>query len=113
MLHFASRDAWFGATCGLEYPDAPVRIWEAFHERVVDPPDVMFTTYDGYYAGQPWFETFMRMNSTHGSFNQINSATFLLTMVSPASPASMPTTLPTRAIMPLIEPTWRAGVVGK
>ena len=104
-----SRQDWFAATCDLEYPDAPVRVWEAMHERVVDPPDVMFTTRDGYYAGEPWFEMFMRMKSTHGSLNQINSATFLLSMT--PAPANAPTTLPTRAVMQGIEPTWRPGVV--
>ena len=108
---FMSRDAWFAATCNLEYPDAPVRVWEAFHERVVDPPDVMFTTRDGYCAGLPSFEKFIHMKSTHGSLNQLNSATFLLTMHPPA--ATMPTMLPTRGVMQTIEPTWRPGVIRK
>jgi hypothetical protein len=70
----------------------------------------MFTTHDGYYAGQPWFEVFMRMRSTHGSLNQINSATFLLTM---AGRPKTPATLPTRAVMPAIEPRWRPGAVAR
>jgi hypothetical protein len=107
---FASRADWFAATCDAEYPDGPVRAWEAFHERVVDPPEVMFTTRDGFYAGLPSFEKFIDMKSTHGSLNQINSATFLLTMT-PGK--AMPTTMRTRAVMPSIEPTWRPGVVRK
>jgi hypothetical protein len=106
--NFASRDQWFAATCDREYPDAPVRVWEAFHERVVDPPGVMFTTRDGYCAGLPMFEKFIKMKSTHGSLNQINSATFLLTMI---SRVRSPCTMPTRKVMEAIEPSWRPGVV--
>ena len=107
---FASRERWFTATCDLEYPDAPTRVWEAFHERVVDPPDVMFTTRDGRYAGLASFEKFIHIESTHGSLNQINSATFLLTMTGRVKSA---TTLPTRDVMRTIEPGWRPAVVAK
>jgi hypothetical protein len=51
------------------------------------------------------------MKSTHGSLNQINSATFLLSMTGRSN--QTPTTLPTRAVMHAIEPSWRPGVVAK
>jgi hypothetical protein len=107
---FAARSAWFAATADAEYPDGPTRAWEAFHERVVDPPEVMFTTHDGYCAGMPSFERFIKIESTHGSLNQINSATFLLTMT---HRPEYPTTMPTRDVMKTIEPTWRPGVIAK
>jgi hypothetical protein len=80
-------------------------VWEAFHERVVNPPEVMFTTRDGFTAGVPSFERFITMKSTHGSLNQINSATFLLTMTGRAKG-----TMRMRDVMSAIEPDYRPGV---
>jgi hypothetical protein len=77
---FASRDDWFAATVDDHYPDAPCRLWDAFHGKVVNPPEVMFTTYDGYCAGIKMLEGFIHMHSTHGSLNQINSTTFIMSM---------------------------------
>ena len=44
------------------------------------PPRVMFTTKDGYCAGLTGYEKYITMESTHGGLNQINSATFLMSM---------------------------------
>jgi hypothetical protein len=77
---FASLNAWFHATVNAEYPDAPPRLWQAFHGEAVHTPTLMFTTLDGYCAGLPYLKEFITMRSTHGSLNQINSATFLLSM---------------------------------
>ena len=41
---FAARGAWFAATVEHEYPDGPARIWDAFHDRMISPAEVMFTT---------------------------------------------------------------------
>jgi hypothetical protein len=35
---------------------------------------------DGWCAGRPEFEKFIKMASTHGSLNQLNTATFMMTM---------------------------------
>lgn len=80
---FATRDEWFAATVDHEYPDAVPRLWDAFHDLVIDPPEVMFTTHNGYTAGLASFERYITMKSTHGSFDQINSATFVMTMHAP------------------------------
>lgn len=77
---FVSSGDWFRATKDLHFPDAPHRLWQAFHGEVVNPPDVMLALDDGYCAGIGAFETFIRMKSTHGGLDQINSATFLLDM---------------------------------
>jgi hypothetical protein len=79
----ATRDEWFAATVDHEYPDAAPRLWDAFHRLVADPPEVMFTTHNGYTAGLASFERYITMKSTHGSFDQINSATFVMTMHAP------------------------------
>ena len=102
---FASRDDWFAATVDHQYPDGPSRLWDAFHRLVVDPPDVMFTMRDGYCAGLASFEHFITMKSTHGSLNQLNSATFLLTMTGRVNEP-----LRTKDVMQKIEPTYTAAV---
>jgi len=103
---FVARDDWFAATVDHEYPDAPPSVWDAFHSRVIDPPEVMFTTRDGFYAGDPSFERFITMQSTHGSLNQRNTATFLMSMT-----GRVRAPLRTRDVMPAIEPSWRPGVI--
>jgi hypothetical protein len=77
---YVSDDDWFAATLDNEYPDGPRRLWDAFHGMVTHPPEVMITTHDGYCAGRKSFEVFIKMASTHGSLNQVNSATFVMTM---------------------------------
>ncbi len=71
---------WFAATLDADYPDGPRRLWEAFHGLSVNPPDVMLTFHDGYCCGKGWLEHFIHMASTHGSLNQVNTATFLMSM---------------------------------
>ena len=73
-------DDWFTATLDAEYPDGPRRLWDAFHGGAVNPPEVMLTIRDGYAAGRKDFEKFITMASTHGSLNQVNSATFMMSM---------------------------------
>ncbi len=77
---YASDDEWFRATLDTKFPDAPRRLWDAFHATVVNPPRVMFTTRDGYCAGLEEYEKYITMESTHGGLNQLDSATFLLSM---------------------------------
>lgn len=77
---FISEDDWFEATLDQQYPDGPRRIWDAFHGTVTHPPEVMITIRDGYCAGRGDFQAFIRMASTHGSLNQVNSATFVMSM---------------------------------
>ncbi len=77
---FITDTDWFQATVDHQYPDGPRRLWDAFHGMVKSPPDVMVTLKDGCYAGKASLERFITMKSTHGSLNQKNSATFLMTM---------------------------------
>jgi hypothetical protein len=65
----------------------------------VHPPDVMLTMHDGYCCGTPTLEKFITMASSHGGLNQINSATFVMTMTGRA-------TKPIRSkdIIPTVEP---------
>ena len=90
---------WFSMTLDHEYPDAPRRLWDAFHGTVIHPPEVMVAIRDGYCAGRPEFERFITMASTHGSLNQVNSATFVMSMTGRAKHP-----LRTGEVMATIEP---------
>ncbi|MEM9882062.1 MAG: hypothetical protein AAF800_03985 [Planctomycetota bacterium] len=74
-----SRDEWFDATADHTFPDAPARLWDAFHLGTVNVPQVMVTVKDGYCAGIGWFRWFVDPRSTHGGLNQVNSAAFVMT----------------------------------
>lgn len=77
---FMDDATWFDQTLNLPWPNAPRRIWDALHRQVINPPTVLLSIKDGYYAGLPEYEKFIKMASTHGGLNQANSATFLMTM---------------------------------
>jgi hypothetical protein len=96
---FASDDQWLRATLDAKFPDAPRRLWDAFHATAVDPPRVMFTTKDGYCAGLQDYERYITMESTHGGLNQLNSATFLMSMTGRTHGA-----MRSRDILNIIEP---------
>lgn len=78
-----SRDEWFERTADLHFPDGPTRLWDAFHGRTVHTPQVMATLRDGTCAGIGWFTWFVKMRSTHGGLNQVNSAAMVMTMARP------------------------------
>jgi len=82
---FVSDADWFAATVDAEFPDVPHRIWEAFHGICISPPEVMLTIKDGWCSGHTTLLHFIDMKSTHGGLNQVNSATFLLTMTGRAT----------------------------
>lgn len=102
---FIEDKYWFEATLNHQFPDAPHRLWTAFHGQVISPPDVMITMRDGFCAGDETFRKFIDMQSTHGGLNQVNSSTFLMTMTGRA-------TKPLRSaeIFPTIEPGYELPV---
>ena len=102
---FAKPDDWFAATADHEWPNAPPRIWEAFHGIVVCPSDLMVTFNDGFMSGYPLFRAFIDMASSHGGLNQANSATFLLSMTGRAT-----RTLRSAEILPTIEPGYTPAI---
>ena len=77
---FAADDIWFHRTLDHPWPNAPRRVWDALHGRFINSPTVQLSIKDGYYAGDPEFEKYIKMASTHGGLNQINSATFIISM---------------------------------
>lgn len=98
---FIGPEAWLAATADHHWPDAPVRLWNAFHGMVVNTPDVMAVTSRGYYVGLAWMSWFIDMASTHGGLDQDDSATFLLTTTGRGHGP-----LRTDALMRMIEPTY-------
>jgi len=98
---FVSSEDWFDATIDHRWPDAPSRLWHAFHGVVVSTPTVMVTTASGFYVGKPSFDRFIDMASTHGGLDQTDSASVLLTMTGRALHP-----LRTRNVMRTIEPEY-------
>lgn len=96
----ADRD-WFEATVDLRYPDGPRRAWDAFHGLVVSTPDVMVCTAPGFFVGLASMQWFIDMQSTHGGFDQTDSATFLLTMTGRAKGP-----VRTGDVLPMFEPSF-------
>jgi hypothetical protein len=96
---FASAQSWFTATQDAQYPDAPERLWEAFHGLVLNPPEVMLTLKPGFFAGKETLQHFIQMKSTHGSLDQQNTATFLMTMR-----RNLPDAVRSDDILNLVEP---------
>jgi hypothetical protein len=98
---YISDGDWFAATMDAKYPDGPRRLWDAFHGTVTHPPEVIVTLQDGYCAGRTEFEKFIKMASTHGSLNQVNSATFVMTMT-----GRVKGPMRTGDVLGVIEPGW-------
>jgi hypothetical protein len=96
---FVGDDDWFAATVDHYWPDAPRRIWDAFHGRAASHPAVMVSMRDGWCAGLESFEKLIKMESTHGGLNQLNSATFVMTMT-----GRLGGPLRTREVLGVLEP---------
>ena len=80
--------AFFQATINHEYPDALRRIYFAFNGLVQKPADLIVCLREGYSHGKLFFDLALgRAVSAHGSLNQLNSATFMLTMWADGPPA--------------------------
>ena len=77
---FVADDDWFMATVNHRWPDAPRRVWRAFHGLTVNAPQVMLTFRDGYCTGLSSSDMFIDMASTHGGLDQDDSAAFVMTM---------------------------------
>ena len=109
---YASDADWLAATADAHFPDGPRRVWDAFHRQAVSMPGVMVTLEDGYCAGLKEYEKYIHMESTHGGLNQVNSATFVMSMQTPTGTGPLRSRDVLRAIAPGFEPTVRAVVRG-
>ena len=96
---FIEDRALFDATITHEYPDPVRRVWQAFHVLVKKPPDLIVCIRDGWCHGSEFFEVAIGgATSTHGSLNQLNSTTFVITMLGELPPALRP-----EEVMPALE----------
>jgi hypothetical protein len=72
----------FEATLNHTYPDPLRRVWLAFNGLVQQPPDLVVCLKDGWVHGSNLFYSALgKVASTHGSLNQPNSMTFVMTML--------------------------------
>ena len=95
-------DALFDATLDHDYPDPLARLWDAFHELVECPPDLIVNLRDGACYGSRFFHAMIgRVNSTHGSLNRASSTTFVLTTLGELPPA-----MRSRDVLPELEQLW-------
>jgi hypothetical protein len=88
---FIEDRALFNATVTHEYPDPLRRIWQAFDGLVKKPANLIVCLRDGWVHGSKFFHTMIGgATSTHGSLNQLNSATFVISMLGNLPPALRP-----------------------
>lgn len=103
---FATERAWLEATIYHEYPNGPPRIAAAMGRMVVSVPDVIVSVRDGYSTGKPEYEKWIEMKSTHGGLNQVNCATFVMSMTDRLKGPVLP-----REVLKILEPSERPRVV--
>ncbi len=103
---FATEATWLARTIDHEYPNAPARLSAAMSRMVVSVPSVMVSIRDGYSTGRPEYEKWIDMKSTHGGLNQVNSATFVMSMTGRLKGPVLP-----RDVLRIIEPAERPRVM--
>jgi len=96
---FFNERQWFEATLEHEFPNAPPRLWAAFGRLVVSTPTVLISVRDGYAMGKPELEKWIDMKSSHGGLNQVNSASFVMSMTNRLKGPLLP-----REVLPTLEP---------
>jgi hypothetical protein len=99
----------FRATYMHEYPAPLQRLWRAHFAEVDNPPDVMASLANNYFAGEHSFAGSVSVASTHGGLNQTNSTTFIMSSAGP-----LPDVMQSRDVSPAIErltglTTWPEG----
>ena len=103
---FATETEWLARTIDHEYPNAPARLSAAMTRLVVSTPSVLVSIRDGYSTGEPEYEKWIDMKSTHGGLNQINCATFVMSMTGRLKGPVLP-----RDVLKVLEPNERPRVL--
>jgi len=80
---FVDEARLFEATVDHKYPDPLARVWQAFHGLVKNPPDLAVTLFDNYFNGSNFFSALVKVKSTHGSLNNVNMTTFIMSTARP------------------------------
>ncbi len=85
---FAEDAAWFARTLTHKYPDCLDRLWRAFNGLVENPPDVIASLKDGYFAGLASRAAWLPyVASTHGDLGRKSSTAFIMSTAGPLMPA--------------------------
>jgi hypothetical protein len=83
---FAEDRAWLKLTFTHRYPDAPDRLWRAFHGMVQHTPDVIASLKREYVSGwqRPIYNP--KIASTHGDLDIRSSSAFIMSTSMPITP---------------------------
>jgi hypothetical protein len=96
---FIDERAFFDATLNHIYPDPLRRVWQGLDDLVAQPADLIVCLKDGWVHGSSFFHVMIGgATSTHGSLNQINSVTFVMTMR-----GELPKALRLEEVMPALQ----------
>lgn len=95
----------FVATVDHEFPDPLARIYRAFNGLAELPADIIVTLKDGWFCGAKDLARSVSVASTHGSLNQANSATFVMSMIRELPGAVRISELKDKDVLPEIMPT--------
>ncbi len=77
---FVEDRVLFAATQSHVYPDALYRLWRAFHGLIVNTPDVMVCTADGYHCGSLYMTQTIQLRAAHGNLRAPSSTGFAVSM---------------------------------
>lgn len=75
---YYNSDDLLHATVNHKYPDCLERLWRAHMGLAVNPADVLVSLSNNYYTGLESFQRQVKIASTHGSLNNSNSTTFIM-----------------------------------
>jgi hypothetical protein len=78
----ADQEKWFRRTATTSYPNAPRRIWRAFHGTVQHPPTVLVSLHDGYEAANGFVRMLGNMRGREGTHGSLTAAASLGLLVS-------------------------------
>lgn len=80
---FAAADDWFAASHAHFYPDAPYRIWDAFHGLVLNPASLLLSTLESWEFGGKVTRAGAALRGgligTHGALARDSSSAFVMT----------------------------------
>ncbi|MCE5327141.1 MAG: hypothetical protein LLG01_12090 [Planctomycetaceae bacterium] len=81
-----TADDMLALTGQHHYPIPLQRLWRAHHALVKNPPDVIASLANDRYYGATYFDGKIKIASTHGGLNEINSTTFAMSTAGPLPP---------------------------
>jgi len=81
---FADDAEWFKRTVVHRYPDPLNRLWRAFHGVVEQPPDVVASLKENFFATTEWRLIWIPfVASTHGDLARASSTAFIMSTAGP------------------------------